>query len=162
MFDSPIICPEQRVDEAWIDYNGHMNMAFYNLVFDRALDFVYDTLGIGVDYVRAHGGSCFTAEVHVSYLSELVVDDPIRVTFQLLDWDEKRLHFFEQMYHATTGELAATSEQIGLHVDMATRRATPFPADAQTRIAELWAAHDGMARPEQVGSVIGIRRKAPA
>ena len=159
MFDSPITCPELRVDEAWIDYNGHMNMAFYNLVFDRSLDHVYDRLDIGADYVRNGGGSCFTAEIHVNYLSELVLDDPIRVTFQLLDWDAKRLHFFEQMYHAETGELAATSEQLGLHVDMTARRAAPFPEDAQQRISTLMDAHRDLPTPDQIGGVIGIRRR---
>jgi acyl-CoA thioester hydrolase len=158
MFDSPITCPELRVDEAWIDYNGHMNMAFYNLVFDKAVDNVYDDLGIGLEYVRSGGGSCFTAEIHVNYLSELVLNDPIRVTFQLLDWDAKRLHFFEQMYHAETGELAATSEQMALHVDMSERRASPFPNTAQEKISALMAAHQDLEKPEQVGTVIGIRR----
>ena len=158
MFDSPITCPELRVDDAWIDYNGHMNMAFYNLVFDKAVDHVYDGLGIGLDYVRRGGGSCFTAEIHVNYLSELVLNDPIRVTFQLLDWDAKRLHFFEQMYHAQTGELAATSEQMALHVDMSERRASPFPDAAQQKISTLMDSHRELPRPEQVGNVIGIRR----
>ena len=158
MFDSPITCPELRVDKAWIDYNGHMNMAFYNLVFDKAVDHVYDDLGIGLEYVRTGDGSCFTAEIHVNYLSELVLNDPIRVTFQLLDWDAKRLHFFEQMYHAETGELAATSEQMALHVDMSERRASPFPDTAQGKISTLMAAHQDLEKPEQVGTVIGIRR----
>ena len=158
MFDSPITCPELRVDKAWIDYNGHMNMAFYNLVFDKAVDHVYDDLGIGLEYVRTGDGSCFTAEIHVTYLSELVLTDPIRVTFQLLDWDAKRLHFFEQMYHAETGELAATSEQMALHVDMSERRASPFPDTAQGKISTLMAAHQDLAQPDQVGNVIGIRR----
>ena len=158
MFEAPITCPTQRVEESWIDYNGHMNVAFYSLAFDRALDHVYDTLGIGIEYTHAGLGSCFAAEVHLNYLSEVVLDDPLRVTFQLLDCDAKRLHFFEEMYHAETGELAATSEQLALHVDMSTRRSAPFPDDAQARIAELWAVHEQMERPEQVGRVIGIRR----
>jgi acyl-CoA thioester hydrolase len=158
VFDSPITCPELRVDEAWIDYNGHMNMAFYNLVFDKAVDHVYDGLEIGLEYVRSGGGSCFTAEIHVNYLSELVLNDPIRVTFQLLDWDAKRLHFFEQMYHAETGELAATSEQLALHVDMSERRASPFSEVAQEKIATLMAVHQDLDKPDQVGNVIGIRR----
>ena len=118
MSSTPIVCPPNSVQEAWIDYNGHMNMAFYNLVFDQALDFVFDELGVGADYVKNRGGSCFTREIHVNYLAELSLGEPIRVTFQLLDWDAKRLHFFEEMYHADAGYLAATSEQLALHVDM--------------------------------------------
>ena len=154
-----IVCPEQRVEASWIDYNGHMNMAFYNVAFDRALDHVYDQLGIGADYVAEGGGSCFTVEVHVNYLQELLLDDPIRVEFQLLDRDAKRLHFFEHMYHAEQGYLAATSEQLALHVDMASRRAAPFPADAAARIDALFERHAGLPRPELAGRSIGIRRK---
>jgi len=146
------------VQKAWIDYNGHMNMAFYNLVFDQCLDFVFDELGIGSDYVTEKGGSCFTREIHVNYLSELSLDDPIRVTFQLLDWDAKRLHFFEEMYHADEGYLAATSEQMALHVDMDTRRTAPFPDEIQARLTKLMDAHHTLTTPEQVGHVIGIPR----
>lgn len=158
-FESPIVCPLQRVEEAWIDYNGHLNMAFYHLIFDRALDHVYDRLGVGADYVAAGGGSCFTLEVHVNYTQELMQGDPVSVTFQLLDRDPKRLHFFEHMYHAEQGYLAATSEQLALHVDMASRRAAPFPDDAMARIDRLMSLHEGLARPEQAGRAMGIRRK---
>jgi acyl-CoA thioester hydrolase len=157
----PIVCPDQQVEAAWIDYNGHMNMAFYNLAFDRALDHVYDRLGIGADYVRDQGGSCFTAEIHVNYVQELLLGDPIRVTFQLLDWDAKRLHFFESMYHGTEGYLAATSEQLALHVDMSTRRTAPLPATVQAALTAMLAEHAQLPRPAQVGRVIGIRRAGP-
>lgn len=158
MSSALIECPVQTVEPAWIDYNGHMNMAYYNLVFDRALDYVYDQLGIGAEYVRA-GGSCFTAEIHVNYLQEVVLGDPLRVTFQLLDQDAKRLHFFEHMYHAGSGYLAATSEQLALHVDMTTRRSAPFPPPIQARIDALHRQHATLPRPEQAGRVIGIRRR---
>jgi acyl-CoA thioester hydrolase len=153
-----IVCPEQSVQEAWIDYNGHMNMAFYNLVFDQCLDFVFDQLGIGAEYVKSEGGSCFTREIHVNYLAELSLGDPIRVTFQLLDWDAKRLHFFEEMYHAEEGYLAATSEQLALHVDMRSRRTAPFPAEICSRLDQLMESHRSLSLPEQVGHVIGIPR----
>lgn len=158
-FSSPIICPPQTVEEAWIDYNGHMNMAFYHLLFDRALDHVYDLLGIGEHYVASSGGSCFTLEAHASYLRELVLGDPVRIDFQLLDADAKRLHFFEHMYHAQHGYLAATSEQLALHVDMASRRAAPFPDAVRQRIDALHAGHRALPRPERAGRTIGIRRK---
>jgi len=86
----------------------------------------------------------------------LKLDDPIRVTFQLLDWDEKRLHFFGEMYHAQEGYLAATSEQLSLHVDMGTRKAGPFPADVQRRITAMMDAHRHLDVPAQVGHVMRI------
>jgi acyl-CoA thioester hydrolase len=155
MTTAPFVCPPRRVERAWIDYNGHMNMAYYNLVFDQALDSVFDDLGIGVEYVR-DGGSCFTVEIHVSYVQELSLDDPLRITYQLLDWDEKRLHWFGEMHHAEADYLAATSEQLSLHVDMHTRKAAPFPPSIQQRIAAMMDAHRALATPAQVGHVMGI------
>lgn len=159
MWEAPIRCPEQGLNPEWIDYNGHLNMAFYHVLFDRSVDHVYDQLGIGADYVREGRGSCFTMEVHVHYLNELVLGDRVRVEFQLLDHDVKRLHFFEQMFHCETGELVATAEQLALHVDMTSRRSAPFPESILSRIDELAAAHRDHPAPPQAGSRIGIRRK---
>jgi acyl-CoA thioester hydrolase len=158
-WNSPIVCPEQQVQAQWIDYNGHLNMAFYHVLFDRAVDHVYDTLGIGEAYVTSARGSCFTMEVHVNYLSELRNGDPVAITFQLLDHDTKRLHFYQEMRHAKTGELAATSEQLALHVDMQTRSSAPFPDDRQQAITELMQAHQSIPRPDRAGQRIGIRRR---
>ena len=156
---APIVAPDQQLEQGWIDYNGHLNMAFYNVLFDRGVDHVYDALGIGAEYVRTGGGSCFTMEVHVNYLSELTLDDPVRVTFQLIDHDAKRLHFFQTMINARTDELAATSEQLALHVDMSSRRSAPFPEPILPKLEALQSAHSDLARPEQLGRVIGIRRR---
>lgn len=157
--DNPVVCPLQRVEKAWIDYNGHLNMAFYNVMFDRGLDHAYDLLGVGEHYTTSGGGSCFTVEVHVSYLRELLLNDPVEIRFQLLDFDRKRLHFFEHMYHADQGYLAATSEQLALHVDMETRRVSEFPDPVRQRIEQMFEQHRHLERPVQAGRSIGIRRK---
>ncbi len=99
-FVAPFVASVMRVEPGWIDYNGHLNMAYYNVLFDRAVDEVYELLGCGGAYVERTRNSCFTAEVHVRYLRELYAGNPVRVTFQLLDFDAKRLHYFEQLYHA--------------------------------------------------------------
>lgn len=159
MWDSPIITPDQSIETGWIDYNGHLNMAYYNVLFDRSVDHVYDQLGIGAEYVRSEGGSCFTMEVHLNYLNELTLDDPVSVSLQLIDYDAKRLHFFQTMTNRQSGEVAATSEQLALHVDMISRRSTPFPEPILERIASLHAAHSQLPKPDLLGRVIGIRKK---
>ena len=155
-----IACPRQHVLKDWIDYNGHLNVAFYSLLFDRSLDYFFDHLGIGEDYARSGVGSCFVLESHLGYLGEVVLDDPIDNTLHLIDFDTKRLHYFMEMRHGTEGYLAATCEQLSMHVDMRTRRSAPFP-DAV--LAELEAVRDGqkdLPRPERVGAPIAIRRQA--
>lgn len=160
-FPAPFECPPAGVEEAWIDYNGHMNMAFYSLLFDRALDAAYDALGIGEGYLEASGCSHFTLEAHVCYVREVHLGDPLRITWQLLDVDHKRLHFFEEMYHAEEGWLAATSEQLAIHVDMDARRSAPFSAELQERFAAVMARHGALPTPERAGKRIAIARREP-
>src|SRR6202051_4383152 len=112
-------------------------MAYYNGLFDRAVDEAYELLGCGVAYLEAAKHSTFTAEVHVRYLRELHAGDPVRVTFQLLDFDAKRLHFFEQLFHAVDGWVAATSENMALHVDMAAGKTAAFPSDVAASLARM-------------------------
>ena len=94
LFFAPFVSSLMRVEPQWIDYNGHLNMAYYNVLFDRAVDEVYELLGIGAEYLKNHKHSTFTAEVHVRYVRELQESDPVRVTFQLLDYDSKRIPLF--------------------------------------------------------------------
>ena len=82
-FFAPFVCSPMRVEPGWIDYNGHLNMAYYNVLFDRAVDEVYELLGCGLAYVEQSRHSCYTAEVHLRYLRELHAGDAVRVTFQL-------------------------------------------------------------------------------
>ena len=126
-FFAPFVSSPMPVEAGWIDYNGHLNMAYYNVLFDRAVDEAYELIGCGLDYVERTKHSCYTAEVHVRYLRELHAGDRVRVTFQLLGYDTKRLHYFEQLFHAEEGWLSATSENMALHVDMAQQKTAPFP-----------------------------------
>jgi len=156
LFFAPFVSSVMRVEPPWIDYNGHLNMAYYNVLFDRAVDEAYELLGVGTDYVAKHHRSFFTAEVHVRYLRELHVDNPVRVTFQLLDYDQKRVHYFEQLFHARDGWVAATSENLSLHVDMDRRRATGVPADVAHRLSLMKASHAKLPRPETAGRRIAM------
>lgn len=156
--EAPLICPRERVREDWIDYNGHLNMAYYNVIFDHGVDHFYDMLNVGAAYASSGAGSCFTLEVHLHYVQELKLGDEVEVRLQLLDFDHKRLHFYQEMYHCAGGYLAASSEQIALHVDMTSRRSAPFPADITNKLNDVLAAHQGLPRSDRIGHIIGIRR----
>ena len=131
-------------------------MAYYNVLFDRAVDEVFELLGCGLDYVRTRRHSCFTAETHVRYLRELKVEDPVRVTFQLIDYDRKRMHFFEQLLHATEGWVSATSENMSLHVDMEQKRTAPFPAAIASALGSMKAMHARLPYPQGAGRRIAM------
>ena len=148
-----------RVRPEWIDYNGHMNVAFYLAAFDEATDHFYEALGIGVSYKNSTDCSTFTLEGHITYDREVLEGDPLIFTTYLLDCDAKRVHYIHEMHHAEEGYLAATNEMIGSNINMNERRSAEFPEEIQARLQEALAAHKPVPKPHQVGRVIGIRRK---
>jgi acyl-CoA thioester hydrolase len=95
--------------------------------------------------------------VHVRYVRELHAGDQVRVTFQLLDHDAKRMHYFEQLFHASEGWVSATSENMSLHVDMAAGKTAPFPSEVAGCLARMKAAHAHLPRPEAAGRRIAMR-----
>lgn len=147
---------EGVVRPEWIDVNRHMNVAFYVLAFDLGIDALWDDFGIDDEYIGSGEGSTFGVECHVSYLRELHENDPYVVTTQLLGYDEKRIHQFQRMYHAGDGYLAATAEWMNLHVNLETRRVTPWPARILARIADFSATQAGQQRPAEAGHRMSI------
>ena len=77
----------------------------------------------------------------------------------MLGHDTKRMHFFEQLFHAREGWVAATSENMSLHIDMDARKTVPFPADIAARIAKMQASHAMLPRPEAAGRRIAMPRR---
>ena len=161
-FPAPFVSSVMKVEPEWIDYNGHLNMAFYNVLFDRAVDEVYEFIGIGHNYLKRTQHSTFTAEVHVRYLREIHEGDPVRVEFQLLDFDAKRIHYFETLRHAEQSWVSATSENMTLHVDMTAKKVAPFPDSIMQTLAAVKAAHAKLPLPDGAGRRIAMPGKSNA
>src|SRR5512144_1543295 len=94
----------------WTDQNGHMNVAYYVLAFDRATDTLYDALGIGWSYLSREQRSLFTLSMNVDYVAEVFAGDRVHIVSRLIDFDHKRIHYFHEMHHASEAYLAATNE----------------------------------------------------
>src|ERR1700712_2156547 len=155
----PFLSSVMQIEPQWIDYNGHLNMAYYNVMFDRPNDELGLKLGIAPGYMKERHGSTFTAECHVRYLREIHLGDPVQVSILLLAADEKRLHTFEELRHAGEGWLSATSENMTIHIDMAARKTAPFPPDIRARIAAVASAHRAVVRPEGIGRKVAMPSK---
>lgn len=153
---APFVSSTLAIEPQWIDYNGHLNMAYYNVLFDRGIDQAFHLLGLGPDYVATRNASFFTVEAHICYLRELSIDDPVEVHVRLLDHDGKRAHIFEELVHAEEGWTSATLEQMSLHVDLAAKRASLWPDDIFQRLEAMQAAHSALPTPSQVGRVMKI------
>ena len=139
----------------WVDYNGHMNLAFYVLAFDKATDNFYDSLGIGLDYRALKNSSMFTLGINVDYLREVFEGDQVLITTQMLDCDEKRMRYIHHMYEGGGADPVAVNECFAVHVDMASRKSAPFPIETRKRINETLAAHRRLPMPLHAGRSLG-------
>ncbi|NNC77426.1 MAG: thioesterase family protein [Woeseiaceae bacterium] len=145
------------VAKEWIDVNNHMNVAYYVLAFDLGVDALWRTFGITDDYIRTSNGSTFAVESHIIYLRELKVNEPFIITSQVIGFDDKRVHQFQRMYHEAEGYLAATAEWMNLHVDLGSRRVTPWPDAIRNRIGEFQKSHAHVAEPLELGHTMRVK-----
>lgn len=150
----PFRSSPMRVRDEWIDYNGHMNVAYYVLLFDRCIDEAFMALGMGHEYVTRRNASFFTVEMHVNYLRELTAGTPVHATLQLLAYDAKRLRIYMELFDTGSDTLSASADQLFVHVDMASRGAAPFPEDVLAEVEAMRAAHARLPWPERAGRAI--------
>lgn len=159
--DQPLMAPFETVRPEWIDYNGHLNMAYYNVLFDHAVDDLFSHIGCGPDYLKTRGFSFFSAEAHVRYLRELKSGDRVRVANYILEHDEKRMRLYQELYHED-GWLSATSESLSLHIDMSGPRVAPFPDDIKNAIGAIVRDHRLRDRPAHIGRGIALSHQKPS
>lgn len=158
---APVIYSTQIKPE-WLDYNNHMNVAYYVLIFDLAGTELVSQLGLSEAVTKATDISWMVLENHITYNAEVVLDQPVEVRLQLLDHDEKRLHLYFELYAKNsdgTEYLSSTLEQMAMCVDLKARRGCAFPAEIAANIQLLSDQQAGLAMPENIGRKIGIRKK---
>jgi len=148
----------ETVRSEWVDYNGHMNVAYYMLAFDHATDALLEHVGLDTAHRDATGESVFVVEAHITYENEAMEGQTLRVTTQVLDYDAKRMHIFHHMYADGGEAIIGTNELMILSVNLENRRAAPMSGAVAGRLAALYDAHRSLARPPQAGRAISIRR----
>ena len=155
----PLQLHKDTVRSEWIDYNGHMNLAYYVLVFDHATDAFLDHIGLTEQFRLDQNASTFAAELHVTYHKEVGVGDNLNVITQLLGFDTKRIHYFHTMYDAVDEKLVATNELMSLYMDMSERRVGVMPESIQENLSNIQIEHSKLSIPEQVGRVMSLNKK---
>lgn len=159
-YDAPLATAPQIVSPDWIDYNGHMNVAYYTMAIDQAIDrLLEDHIGIGEAYAAAAHQGPYALQSHIHYLGEMLEGEAFHCRLTLLDHDTKRMHIFVEFINAAGG-IAATCEQLLMNVDLKARRGAAYAPDVIARLERMKADHAGIATAQQIGQPIGIRRKA--
>ena len=147
-----------RVAAEWLDEYGHMNMAVYVQVCDQATYAFWEHANDGAPLAERGGAEYAVVETHVNYLRELRLDDPLRITTQLLGADDKRMHLFHTLQHAGGGHVAATNEVMALGFNLDSRALAPFTEPVRTRLRKLLAEHRSLALPRNAGRAIAMAR----
>lgn len=159
---APFDLHRSSVVPEWVDWNGHMNVAYYIMAFDQAGGAFMRNMGLGRNYVNNKLGMTFVLETHITYDREVREGAPLAFKTQLLDRDAKRIHVFHEMYHAEQGYLASTSESIVMNIDYATRKSGPWPDQAAERLEKIWTVHKELPKPAKSGRIIGLKKKPAA
>ncbi len=158
--DGLLTLHRDRVLAEWIDYNGHLNEAYYLLIFSRATDAFMDHIGMDAAMREKTNTSIYTLETHITYLQEVGEGEMVEVETRLLDFDRKRFHLFHTMLHRESRDRLSTAECMLLNVDMSGPRSAPFGEAVLARLSAVAEAQSGLERPEEAGRSIAIPRRA--
>ena len=116
----------RKIIKEWIDYNGHMNMAYYVLIFDQAWENILNKFQMGGEKAEESKRTTMVVETRTTYDSEVKEGDEVEVYVSYFDHDKKRLHLKCEMYEKKTKKLSATMENLSLHIDLDKRKVTEF------------------------------------
>lgn len=159
-YDAPFETGERAVPADWLDYNGHMNVAYYTMAFDQAVDdWLENEVGIGESYVSQAQQGPYALQMNLNYIDEMLAGNVFTIPIQLVDHDMKRLHLFAEMRRQPDNTLTATCEVMLMNVDLNSRRSAPYPEWALTRLGHIRCAHIDLCHPDPGTQTLGIRRK---
>ena len=123
----PIFLSSQKIVKDWIDYNNHMNVSYYLLIFDKyGADILNDTFKMGEHSAKTTGKSTMIVESHITYNQELKENDEVDINLIYFDHDKKRLQYKFEMIHKSKKYLASTMEILALYVDLDKRKTSEF------------------------------------
>ena len=124
-----MILKTEKVIKEWTDYNGHLNVAFYVHVFDKAADVMLDNFKMGGYSAKKDKKTTFVAEMYTTYKQEVRLDEEVETHLTYTNHDKKRIHYRLSMFHKEKKYLAATNEVLSLYVDLNKRKVVEFDSD---------------------------------
>ena len=119
----------QIIKKEWTDYNNHMNMAYYVLIFDQVWEIMLQKFKMGEDSAKSDKMSTMVVETHTTYNNEVKEGEEVEINLTFFDHDKKRLHFKMEMLEKTTKKLSATLEMLSLYIDLNKRKVAEFEED---------------------------------
>ena len=121
-----IILSTTKIINDWTDYNGHMNLAFYILVFDKGAEKILSKFKMGEQSAKTSKKSTMAVESHTTYNNEVKEKEEVDVYLSYFNHDKKRLHYKLEMYEKSKNILSATTEVLSLYIDLNIRKVAEF------------------------------------
>ena len=116
----------QKIIKEWVDYNNHLNMAYYILIFDQALEVMLEKFKMGADSAKNNYRSTMVVETNTKYIREVKEGDEVDIVLTFFDHDKKRLHLKLEIIEKETKKISASIEWLSLYVNLETRKVTEF------------------------------------
>jgi len=121
-----MVLKTEKIIKEWTDYNGHMNMSYYILIFDNAAEVMLTKFNMGGDSAQRDKKSTFAVQTHTTYDQEVKLGEEVEVHLTYLNHDKKRIHYRVSMFHKEKKYLAATTEVLSLYIDLNQRKVAEF------------------------------------
>ena len=119
----------QKIIKEWVDYNNHLNMAYYVLIFDQACDVMLEKFKMGANSAKTEKRSTMVVETNTRYISEMREGEEVDIMLTFFDHDKKRLHLKLEIVEKKTKKISASIEWLSLYVNLETRKVTEFESE---------------------------------
>ena len=121
-----VLITNKKIIKDWIDYNGHMNLSYYILVFDMGAEVILSKFEMGEHSAKTTKKSTMVVETHTNYLKEVKENEEVIISLSYFDHDKKRLHYKLEMHEKSTNNLSATTEVLALYMNLNERKVSEF------------------------------------
>jgi len=121
-----VLLTTKKIIKEWTDYNNHMNLSYYILIFDFGAEVILSKFKMGEHSAKTTKKSTMVVETHTTYNQEVKESDEVDVSLAYFDHDNKRLHYKLEMYDKAKNVLSATTEVLSLYIDLNKRKVAEF------------------------------------
>ena len=122
----------EKIIKEWVDYNNHLNMAYYILIFDQACEVILSKFKMGAESAKTEKRSTMVVETNTKYISEVEEGNEVDVMLTFFDHDKKRLHLKLEIIEKKTKKISASIEWLSLYVNLEIRKVTEFENEKMT------------------------------
>jgi acyl-CoA thioester hydrolase len=136
-----VLLTTKKIIKEWTDYNKHMNLSYYILVFDLGAEVILSKFKMGEHSAKTTKKSTMVVETHTIYNQEVKEGDQVDVYLCHFDHDNKRLHYKLEMYNKAKNTLSATTEVLSLYIDLNVRKVAEIEGDKKNTMDEFINQH---------------------